>query len=223
MVGTALLVGSAFGIRHAFEADHVAAVATLVEDEAHPASTGAAWGVGHSMPILLLGAVFLALDLRIPSSVTTVFEVIVAVILVALGTRVIAGREAIGTAILRHIHGDDDTNAEGEHLHLAIGRKEIGLTHSHADEESFTVGIVHGLAGSGGIVIALAAAAPTIVDGAAFLVAFSSATVVTMGLAAGGWGRLIGRAGALRIAAGVASVGVGMLLFAEIAGFAVPL
>lgn len=74
MFGTALLVGGAFGVHHAFEADHVAAVATLVEAEDRPASTGAAWGVGHSLPILALGALFLALDLRVPSTVATGFE-----------------------------------------------------------------------------------------------------------------------------------------------------
>ena len=232
MLDTALLVGGAFGVRHAFEADHVAAVATLVEEEDRPASTGAAWGVGHSVPILLFGAGFLALDLRVPATVATGFEAVVAVVLVALGLRAVAGREALGTAVLRHVHGGetgthehDHPNAagdEGGHLHLAVGGRELGLTHSHADGASFAVGIVHGLAGSGGVVVALAAAAPTAADGAGFLVGFASATVIAMGLAAWGWSRAVGRADALRVVAGLASIGVGLLLFAEVAGVALP-
>jgi hypothetical protein len=217
MVATALLVGGAFGVRHAFEADHVAAVATLVEDRDRPGATGAAWGVGHSVPILLLGAVFLALDLRVPPAVATAFEAAVAVVLVALGVRAIAGREALGTALLRHVHDG------GSHLHLSVLGREVGLAHSHADEESFAVGVVHGLAGSGGVVVALAAAAPTVAGGAAFLFGFAAASVLAMGVAAGTWGRAVGRVGVLRTVAGLASVAVGLLLFAELAGVAVPL
>jgi high-affinity nickel permease len=79
MFETALPVGSAFGVRHAFEADHLAAIATLVEDGNRSASTGAAWGVGHSIPILVLGVSFLSLDVQIPSTVTAGFEALVAV------------------------------------------------------------------------------------------------------------------------------------------------
>ena len=223
MFETALLVGGAFGAKHAFEADHVAAVATLVENGERPASTGAAWGIGHSVPILALGALFLALDVRIPSGVATAFEALVAALLVALGGRVIAGREALGTAILGHAHDQDADGTDSGHRHLTIGGRRIGLTHSHADEESVAVGIVHGLAGSGGVVVALAAAAPTLTAGVGFLIGFAVASVLSMALASWGWGRAIGRTGTLRLVAGLASVAVGVLLFAEIAGIAVPL
>jgi hypothetical protein len=250
MLETALLVGGAFGVRHAFEADHVAAVATLVEEQDRPASTGAAWGIGHSIPIVLLGALFLALDLRVPSTVATAFEAVVAVVLVALGVRAVAGREALGLSLLRHVHGDghdgDDGDGnehghahanEGEHahghgddgrahedghLHVTVLGREVGLTHSHTDDASFAVGVVHGLAGSGGVVVALAAAAPTAADGAGFLLGFAVATVLAMGLAAWGWGRAVGRAGTLRVVAGLASIGVGLLLFAEVVGLGLP-
>ncbi|MFB6173850.1 MAG: sulfite exporter TauE/SafE family protein [Halobacteriales archaeon] len=219
MVGIALVTGLAFGVRHAFEADHVAAVATLVEDGERPASTGAAWGVGHSVPILLLGALFLALGLRIPEPLADGFEAVVALVLVALGLRVLAGREAIGTALLSHVHeGDGDG-----HRHVRVAGREVGLVHSHADEESFAVGVVHGLAGSGGVVVALAAAAPTVAGGAAFLGAFAVATVVAMSAAAWGFGTALGRTGALRTVAGLASVAVGLLLLADVLAVPAPL
>ncbi|WP_227355171.1 hypothetical protein [Haladaptatus salinisoli] len=218
-IGTGFLVGGIFGARHAFEADHVAAVATLVEDRQHPASTGAAWGVGHSLPILLLGALFLALDLRISDDIATAFELLVVVILVALGLRVLAGREALGITIVRHVHSGGN-RPDSAHRHIALGDERIGLLHSHENEESLAVGIVHGLAGSGGVVVALAATSPTVAGGAAFLFGFSIASVVAMGVGAWVWGRAIGQARKLRILAGVASIGVGLLLFAEIVGFA---
>ncbi|MFC6726922.1 high-affinity nickel-transporter protein, partial [Halobium palmae] len=89
MLETALLVGGAFGIRHAFEPDHVAAVSTLVDEDRRSISTGAAWGIGHSLPVIALGALFLLLDVEIPAAVGTGFELLVAGVLIALGVRAI--------------------------------------------------------------------------------------------------------------------------------------
>ena len=209
MFGAALAAGGVFGAKHALEADHVAAVATLVEETDRPATTGAAWGVGHSIPIVLLGAAFLALGLELPGAVMTGFEMVVAVVLVALGVRAIAGRQSLGRRLLSHTHG------ESEHRHLRLGRGAIGLGHSHADEESFAVGVVHGLAGSGGVVIGMTAAAPTATGGLAFLGGFALASVGAMAVVTAGWGRLVGYTDALRIVAGLLDVAVGLLLLAE--------
>ena len=217
-IGTGIILGGAFGIRHAFEADHIAAVATLVEDEQHPASTGAAWGVGHSLPILILGALVLALNLQIPPSITAAFELLVAVILIVLGLRVLAGREGFGIAILRHIHGNRDDANRG-HRHVTVGNTQIGLRHSHRDEESLTVGVIHGLAGSGGVVVALTAASPTVTSGASFLIGFSLASILAMSVISWVWGRALGQAHRLRILAGMASIMVGLLLLVETAGY----
>lgn len=221
-IGTGFLVGGVFGTRHAFEADHVAAVATLVEDEDHPATTGMAWGIGHSLPILFLGCLFLALDVQIPDGIGTAFELLVAVILVALGLRVLAGRESLGIALLNHAHDADRIRRGGAHRHLAIGDKHIGLFHSHENGESLVVGIVHGLAGSGGVVVALAAASQSAAGGASFLIGFSIASVLAMGVASWVWGRAVGRARNLRVLAGVASVLAGVMLFAETVGVVPP-
>jgi hypothetical protein len=218
-LGTGLIAGGLFGGRHALEPDHVAAVATLVEDEERPGITGAAWGTGHSLPILLLGGLFLALNIQIPASIATAFELLVALVLVSLGVRALAGREALGLALLRHTHNRDENSSGRNHRHLSLGSKRVGLLHSHEDEASLAVGVIHGLAGSGGVVIALAAASQTTVGGAAFLIGFSLASVLAMGLASWTWGQAIGQSRKLRVVAGGASVLVGLLLFAEIVGF----
>ncbi|MFB6079011.1 MAG: high-affinity nickel-transporter protein [Halarchaeum sp.] len=211
MLTSALVVGGAFGVRHAFEADHLAAVATLAEEDG-AAATGMAWGVGHSVPVLGLGGAFVALDVSVPPAVSAVFEGVVALVLIALGARVLLGRESLGAAVVRHVHG------RTEHRHVTVQGRGIGLTHTHAAEESFAVGVVHGLAGSGGVVVLLAAAAPA--DGTGFLVGFALATVAAMGVAASGWGVLDACVPHLRAFAGVASVAVGVLLLAETLGVA---
>jgi high-affinity nickel permease len=221
-LGTGLLAGVLFGARHALEPDHVAAVATLVEDGERPGITGAVWGTGHSVPILLLGGLFLMLDVRIPTAVAAAFELLVAVILVGLGVRTLAGREAFGLTMLRHVHQRGDTVGGRRHRHINVAGRHIGLLHSHRDEESLAVGVVHGLAGSGGVVIALAAAARTAAEGTAFLLGFSLASVLAMGVAAWAWGQAIGQSHSLRLVAGVASVLVGLLLLTEVIGLALP-
>ena len=221
-LGTGLAAGVLFGARHALEPDHIAAVSTLVRDEERPGVTGAAWGTGHSLPILLLGGLFLALDVQIPSDIATAFELLVAVVLVGLGVRTLFGGEAFGLTLLRHAHGGDATSGGRTHRHLDVAGRRIGLLHSHEDEESLAVGIVHGLAGSGGVVVALAAASQTTIGGAAFLLGFSLASIFAMGGAAWAWGQAIGQSRKLRLVAGGASVLVGLLLFAEIVGVAPP-
>lgn len=211
----ALVAGAAFGARHALEADHVAAVAALVE-EGRAAPTGAAWGLGHSLPVVVLGAAFVALGLDPPPVVGRAFEALAGVVLVVLGARVVIGRESTGRLLVRHLHGD------GDHRHLRIVGRAVGLGHSHAAGESFAVGVVHGLAGGGGVVVVLAATAPTALDGTGFLAGFAVATVATMVLATWGWGRLVGRASRLRVLAGAASVVVGAALFATAAGVSLP-
>lgn len=215
-LGTGLVAGGFFGARHALEPDHVAAVATIIEDEERPGLTGAAWGTGHSLPILLLGGLFLVFDIQIPATISMAFELLVAVILVGLGVRTLAGREAFGLALLEHVHDGEDTSGERQHRHLDVAGRRIGLLHSHEDEESLAVGVIHGLAGSGGVVIALAAASQTTIGGTAFLLGFSLASVLVMGLAAWAWGQAIGQSRKLRLLAGAASVLVGLLLFAGV-------
>jgi len=86
----ALTLGLMLGIRHATDADHVAAIGTLV---AHPqgarraALIGATWGVGHSASVLLVGGALVILRLPMPPRVALAFEFLVAVMLVGLGLR----------------------------------------------------------------------------------------------------------------------------------------
>ncbi len=215
---TALVAGLAFGARHAVESDHVAAVATLVEDGRSSLSTGAAWGVGHSLPVLALGAVFVALGVRPSPVVAGGLEAVVGLVLVALGLRAVAGRAPLGVSLARHVHGAE----EHRHRHVRIAGRTVGLTHSHAAGESFAVGVVHGVAGSAGVAVALAATAGGPVDGAGFLAGFSTASVVAMAVAAWAWGRAVGHAARLRVLAGAASVVVGLALVVEATGVAAP-
>lgn len=213
--GTALAAGAVLGVRHALEADHLAAVATLVDGDDRSGYVGASWGVGHSIPIVSLGLLFVVFGVRLPESVTKFFEVVVGLVLLFLGAQML--RSAVEHAELRsHDHGD------GHHSHLHVRSFSVGLTHSHRGEQSFLVGVVHGFAGSGVLVVALVSTAPTVQTALSFLGGFSALSIVTMAAVSTLWGRLIGTRFTkhLKGLAGIIGIAVGVLLLGGQLGLA---
>lgn len=205
----AATVGGAIGVTHALEADHLAAMATLV-DEKRAGHVGASWGIGHTAPILVLGLCFVALGIQLPNRVTTAFEVVVGAVLVYYGARLVV--DAAGMRQETHSH-------DGPlHRHLRVAGLSLGLTHGHLDDESAFVGVLHGLAGSGGLVVAMAATAGSPDAVLAFLLAFGLLTTVTMTIVAAAWGRTLGT-GLTRVLKGVGGVlgaAIGAALVAEV-------
>lgn len=206
----ALVAGGVVGVRHALETDHLAAVATLVEGETNDGYVGASWGIGHSVPIVALGLLFVALGVRLPTAVTWLFEAVVGAVLVALGVRMLAGVLGVAT-VERHDHGG------GAHAHLQLGTRSLGDGHVHLDGDSFAVGLVHGVAGSGALVVGLVATVPTVDAALAFLVAFALLSTLTMGTVSLVWGRALetGLTDHLKAAAALAGIGAGLFLLGQ--------
>jgi hypothetical protein len=211
----AAVAGGALGARHALEADHLAAIATLVDGgsegadgRSRPGLVGASWGVGHTLPITVLGFALLLVGVRLPESVVGLFEAAVGVALLYLGGRMLVG-------LREHAHGTHPL-----HNHLDVGRLSLGGTHLHVHGDSALVGALHGVAGSGALVVALVSTAPDLPTAASFLTAFGVCSILTMAAASTLWGRTLGT-GAERVLRGVAGalgVAVGVLLLAEVAG-----
>jgi high-affinity nickel permease len=208
-VTAALVTGAVVGLRHSLETDHLAAISTLVNEEKtdRPAIVGASWGVGHSLPILAAGLVFVLLGTSLPGSVTFAFEILAGFILVYLGARMLLSVANVIT-VENHRHGDH------EHTHVTVGPVSLGTFHTHVDSESFVVGVVHGLAGSGAIVVALAATASTPLSSLSMLGSFSLVTILTMGTLSFLWGSVLTTRlqSVLKTVAGGASLLVGGLL-----------
>lgn len=206
MVELITLSGAGFllGFRHAFEADHLAAVSTLATREAGLRGAlrlGTAWGVGHTLSVAAAVVAVLLLDLELPAPLHLGAELLVAVLLVALGA----------WTLVRERRGD------GFHGHDPVAPSPRG------SRQSFGFGLVHGLAGSGSILVLLAATAGTNGERVASLVPFGAGTILGMLLvsvavvqvttAAAGQGRNWART--LRVVAAVASVGIGFWLGVE--------
>ena len=129
---------------------------------------------------------------------------------VYLGARMLAG--VLGRR--EHVHGTHPL-----HGHLDVGRLSVGR-HVHLHGDSALVGALHGVAGSGALVVALVSTAPDLPTAAAFLAAFGVCSVLTMAAVSALWGQTLETdfERALRGVAGVLGVGVGLLLLAERVG-----
>lgn len=155
--GGGVVLGGLFGTRPAVEPDHVAAVAILLDADPDAFCIDAAWGIGYLIPILTAGSAFLALDLALPPDVLALFELLVGLLLLWLGARVPRGRDSFALVNHSDLRPAEGSSDERDHGPLGLAGPLLGLGHSHVHWESVTVGVLHGFAGSGGVVVALAA------------------------------------------------------------------
>ncbi len=87
-VFTVLGLGFLLGARHALDADHIAAVATVLSHRPTIRASGfigLCWGVGHAAILLFVGLPVIVLKLTIPEPLTQAMEFGVGIMLVVLG------------------------------------------------------------------------------------------------------------------------------------------
>ena len=125
----ALVLGLVLGVRHAFDADHLVAVSTIVSEYRNPLRAiwiGVSWGLGHTTTLLLAGIGVLLLHLRIPENLSLWFEFAVGVMLVLLGIQTFLAFRQRKVHIHSHSHPGDES---GHHQHFHS--HEAGTEHSH--------------------------------------------------------------------------------------------
>ncbi len=152
-----LLLGFLIGIRHALEADHVAAVASLATKTTSVKSAirqGAVWGMGHTITLFLFSTTVIVTDSIIPENFANGLEFIVGLMLVFLGGDVI--RRLMRDRIHFHSHRhDNDVTHFHAHKHTKI-QTHAASEHKHEHSSGFParalyVGMMHGMAGSAAI------------------------------------------------------------------------
>jgi ABC-type nickel/cobalt efflux system permease component RcnA len=223
---TTLTLGFVLGLRHALDADHVAAVAALTESRGglrRALVNGTSWGMGHALTIGLAGGTAIALRSAFPERLALAFEFAAALMLIVLG--VVALRGALRERLHVHAHRHDDVAHAHLHLHAVPHDAGSESTHHHPHPvrlalRPFLVGTVHGLAGSAALAILVLATMPTVLAGCVYLVVFGAGTMVGMALMSLvltapfviAERRAVGLSRALRGAAGFGSLAVGLLL-----------
>jgi len=186
----ALAFGFVLGMRHATDADHIAAVGTIAgggRSARRAALMGAAWGVGHSASILLVGGALVLLRAPMPARVALALEFAVALMLIGLGVRsLLARRETGAPSALRPL----------------------------------AVGVVHGLAGSAVLALLLIGTTDSASVAAVYLVCFCVGAIAGMALVTALFAvpaklspaRALSLDRGIRVVAGVASVGIGLAM-----------
>ena len=181
-----LFVGLLLGIQHATEADHLAAVATLAARQSSLAQTirqGVAWGVGHTLTLLLFGGAVFLLGRAISPALEQALETAVGLMLILLGADVL--RRLIRERIHFHVHRHDEGTAHFHaHGHRGEGRHEQSPHHhSHASRwplRALVVGMMHGLAGSAALVMLSMNAEPSLPLGLGYIAVFGLGSILGM-------------------------------------------
>lgn len=185
-------LGLVFGLKHATEADHIVAVSTIVSRQRsllRSASVGALWGVGHTVSLILVGIVVLALRVAVPESVANWLEFCVALMITVLGVsallRVLRRRDV-------HLHEHKHAGLVHVHLHFhehETEHKDVVAAHSHAVSrigfKPFIVGAMHGLAGSAPLSLLVLTQVDSTALGLLYLTVFGVGSIAGMILMSG--------------------------------------
>jgi len=175
-------------MRHALEADHFAAVASITSrglSTRQSIRQGVAWGLGHTITLFLFGAAVLLIDRVIPVQLAETLEFVVGGMLILLGLDVLW--RAYKNRIHYHLHKHDN---EIPHflVHSHAGEVEHAnseLKHQHNSEfpvRALFVGLIHGMVGSTALILLTLNSVPTIGLGLAYIALFGIGSIVGMGL-----------------------------------------
>ena len=147
------------GLEHAFEADHLLAVNTLVshrENLKQSLKDGIFWGIGHTTTIFLVGILMIGFKLNIGENIFKNFEAGVGIMLIFLG-----------------IYRMSKLYFPKQHNH----------THN-TSRAAFGVGLIHGLAGSGALLVLVISQMKTPFEGLMYILIFGLGSIFGMFLAA---------------------------------------
>jgi hypothetical protein len=187
-------------MQHAFEPDHLAAVATLMTGErtsAKAAWLGACWGLGHTLTLLAAGTALIVFRAEMPAAVTKAFELGVVLLLIGFGVRAIY-RAACNVVPRRtHTHAKPPTR--------------LGQLDRWTLARPLLVGAVHGLAGSGTLTALVVAALPSTATRLGYLSLFGVGSTLGMVALSGLLGWQIARMGSDRTIVRTFSLAVGCI------------
>lgn len=181
-ITAALAFGFVLGLRHALDPDHLVAVSTIVSEHkslGRSSLVGTFWGLGHTASLLAMSLVLLLLRVSIPERVALWMEIPVAFMLIALGMATIIGATRKGDwRIHTHTHDHDERGSPHSHVHI---HTQSGHTHRHRllrlGRKPFVVGMVHGVAGSAALTLAVLTTIPSIALGMAYIAVFGIGSI----------------------------------------------
>jgi high-affinity nickel permease len=222
----ALGLGFLLGLRHAMEADHVAAMSTFVSQERtllRSCLRGTFWGIGHTTALLGAGVAVIAFKLRIPPGFERAVETCIALVLILLAGHVLL--RALG-ALSLHSHEHVHDGVPHRHVHVHVG---AGAVHDHvhlfADaRRPLLLGLLHGLGGGGALVLVVLTTLPSPAAAFLYILVFglgsTAGMLVLSGLMGLPFALLAGNSGRaailLQMAVGAGSMLIGVVMLASV-------
>lgn len=154
-----LTLGFILGIKHAIEPDHVIAVSTIASQSKKllcSSLAGVYWGIGHTATLFIVGIILIIMKDEISEKWALSLEFLVGMMLVYLGITTFNSLKK--TRLHKHGHN----------------YKNVSYT------KSLFIGLVHGLAGSGAMVLLTMSTVKSVWEGALYIIVFGLGTIVGM-------------------------------------------
>ncbi|MDT4967107.1 MAG: hypothetical protein QOJ64_1844 [Acidobacteriota bacterium] len=173
--------GLLFGLKHAVEADHLAAVSTIVSERRSLLSSmlvGGLWGIGHTIALLIAGVGVIVLHLRIGEETSLALEFCVALMLIALGLNAILKLKR-GSVLHFHTHRHGGRLHSHPHFHDSISTAEETNTHHgfRFSARPLLIGLLHGLAGSAALMLLVLSTISSPAVGLLYVVVFGAGSI----------------------------------------------
>lgn len=178
-----LLFGLVTGLRHSLEADHVAAILSMVASDRknirRTSILGAMWGIGHTASLFVAGLLVLLFAVNISGEISSKMEFGVGIMLLFLAITAFTGLN-VGKFLKglirhdlkhRHLHYHDEMFHSHNHVH----EKEHNHTH-----KSLIVGMIHGMAGSGALMLIVLSTINSVPLGLAYIAIFGAGSIAGM-------------------------------------------
>ncbi|MFB7142145.1 sulfite exporter TauE/SafE family protein [Gottfriedia sp. NPDC056225] len=165
-----LILGFLLGIKHAIEPDHVIAVSTIASQSKklyRSSLAGVFWGIGHTTTLFIVGIILLLMKGQIPEKWAMSLEFLVGIMLVYLGIKTITSFRK--TQVDYKEYGNGIGNNLGN-------QQSIKLSYI----KSMIIGFVHGLAGSGAMVLLTLSTVNSVWESAIYILIFGFGTVLGM-------------------------------------------
>jgi sulfite exporter TauE/SafE len=173
-------LGFFLGVKHAVEADHLAAVTTIVQRHnsvLHSAFIGGLWGLGHTISLFAAGILVLLLDFQISERTERALEFCVGLMLTVLGINVFR-RLLNGGKLHFHRHEHGSFTHVHPHIHEPSEVGELDIHHhSTISPRPVVVGMIHGMAGSAALMLVVIPTIDSRVIGLLYILVFGIGSI----------------------------------------------
>ncbi|HEX8370924.1 MAG TPA: hypothetical protein VF604_20430 [Pyrinomonadaceae bacterium] len=172
--------GFLLGLKHATDADHLAAVSTIVSQRKSlwsSAIIGGVWGLGHTISLFLAGVFVLLLDFKISEQTERILEFGVGVMLFLLGLNVLR-KLAQGGHLHFHAHEHGERVHVHPHIHERAPDEEPHTHHGFSfSPRALIIGMIHGLAGSAALMLLIIPTIESQAVGLLYIVVFGIGSI----------------------------------------------